>query len=192
MKFTLLVFSFNNLKLFMKKFRLIYKSSFKWRCIDIKISKKEFELIFNKYKGDIYRVAYTYVNNEADALDIVQETAYQAYISRNKIRDKSKVKSWILKIAVNKSIDLIRKRKIILIEDLSTIDKFQAKDKTSMNIFMDNLKSLSLDEKHIITYKVYFEYTFEMVAKELVMPLSTIKSQYYRALEKLKLEEELM
>lgn len=148
--------------------------------------------MFNKYKGDIYRIAYTYVNNEADALDIVQETAYQAYISKNKIRDKSKVKSWVLKIAVNKSIDLIRKRKMVLIEDLSTIDEFQTKDKASISMFMDNLKTLSLDEKNIITYKVYFEYTFEMIAKELVMPVSTIKSQYYRALEKLKLEEELI
>lgn len=120
----------------------------------------------------------------------MQETAYQAYISKNKIRDKSKIKSWILKIAVNKSIDLIRKRKMVLIEELSTIDEFQTKDKTSMSIFMDNLKSLSLDEKTIITYKVYFEYTFEMISKELGMSLSTVKSQYYRALEKLKLEEE--
>ena len=138
----------------MELIRLIYKS-FKWRCIDIKISEREFETIFYKYKGDIYRIAYTYVNNEADALDIVQETAYQAYISRNKIRDKSKIKSWILKIAVNKSIDLIRKRKMILVEDLSIIDGFQTKDKESINMFMDNLKSLSLDEKNIITYKVY-------------------------------------
>ena len=52
--------------------------------------------MLDKYKGDIYRLAYTYVNNEADALDIVQETAYQAYISRGKIRDKSKVKNYTL------------------------------------------------------------------------------------------------
>ena len=177
----------------MRRYYVLYiRALLKWRCIDIKISKKEFEAIFDKYKGDIYRIAYTYVNNEADALDVVQETAYQAYISRNKIRDTSKFKSWILKITVNKSIDLIRKNKMILIEDLSTIDEFQTKDKTSMTMFMDNLQILSLDEKNIITYKVYFQYTFEMIAKELEMPLSTIKSQYYRALEKLKLEEELI
>lgn len=148
--------------------------------------------MFNKYKGDIYRVAYTYVNNEADALDVVQETAYQGYISKDKIRDRSKFKSWILKIAVNKSIDLIRKNKVILIEDLSIVDGFQTKEKTSIGMFMDNLKSLSLDEKNIIIFKVYFEYTFEMISKELAIPLSTVKSQYYRALEKLKLEEELI
>lgn len=75
------------MKLFSLIFRLIYKKIFYRRCIKIKISEKEFEKLFDKYKNDIYRLAYTYVNNQADALDIVQETAYQAYTSKDKIRD---------------------------------------------------------------------------------------------------------
>ncbi|NLV89366.1 MAG: sigma-70 family RNA polymerase sigma factor [Tissierellia bacterium] len=97
----------------------------------MKISTKEFETLFNQYKGDIYRIAYTYVNNEADALDIVQETAYQAYISKDKIRDKTKFKSWLLKIAVNKSKDLLRKNKPILLDDLASLKAHEAKDKDS-------------------------------------------------------------
>ena len=50
-------------------------------------------------------------------MDVVQETAYQAYISKDKVRDISKFKSWLLKIAVNKSKDLIRKNKLVLLED---------------------------------------------------------------------------
>lgn len=148
--------------------------------------------MFKQYKGDIYRIAYTYVNNEADALDIVQETAYQAYISKDKIKDKEKFKSWILKIAVNKAKDLLRKNKLILLEDLSNVNVLQTEDKGSINLFMDNLKTLSLDEKNIIVFKIYFEYTFEIISKELKIPISTIKSKYYRALEKLKLEEGLI
>ncbi|NYB75274.1 sigma-70 family RNA polymerase sigma factor [Sedimentibacter hydroxybenzoicus DSM 7310] len=158
----------------------------------MKISEKEFEALFKQYKNDIYRIAYTYVNNEADALDIVQESAYQAYISKDKIRDKDKFKSWILKIAVNKSKDLLRKNKLISLEDLSNVITMQAEDKESMNIFMDNLKSLSMDEKNVIVLKVYFEYTFEMISDNLKIPESTVKSKYYRALEKLKIEEGLV
>jgi len=68
----------------------------------------------------------------------------------------------------------------------------QAEDKESMNIFMDNLKSLSMDEKNVIVLKVYFEYTFEMISDDLKIPESTVKSKYYRALEKLKIEEGLV
>lgn len=76
------------MKLFLSKIRLIYRRSSKKGCIKIKINDKEFESLFKQYKGDIYRIAYTYVNNEADALDIVQETVYQAYLSRDRIKDK--------------------------------------------------------------------------------------------------------
>lgn len=79
----------------------------------MKISDKEFENLFMKYKNDIYRLAYTYVNNQADALDVVQDTAYQAFISKDRLRDVSKFKSWVLKIASNKAIDLIRKNKTL-------------------------------------------------------------------------------
>ncbi len=155
----------------------------------IKMSTDEFETLFKQYKADIYRIAYTYVNNEADALDVVQETAYQAFISRNKIRDKTKFKSWLLKIAVNKSRDLLRKNKMILFDDLSTVRTMEIKKDESVSMFMDDLKSLSLDEKNIIVLKIYFQYTFEQISEELKLPISTVKSKYYRALEKLKVEE---
>lgn len=148
-------------------------------------------MLFNQYKNDIYRIAYTYVNNEADALDIVQETAYQAYISKDKIRDKNKFKSWILKIAVNKAKDLLRKNKAIILDDLSSIEGWESKEKESINMFMDNLKSLSLDEKNIIVLKIYFEYNFEAISHELKMPVNTVKTKYYRALGKLKIKEGL-
>ena len=156
----------------------------------MKISDKEFENLFMKYKNDIYRLAYTYVNNQADALDVVQDTAYQAFISKDRLRDVSKFKSWVLKIASNKAIDLIRKNKIFLLEDISTSRAIETTDKSSLNMFLDDLKSLSPDEKNIIVYKIFFGYTFEMIEEELKMSVSTVKSKYYRALQKLKQEEE--
>ena len=78
------------------------------------------------------------------------------------------------------------------LDDLSNVITMQAEDKESMNIFMDNLKSLSMDEKNVIVLKVYFEYTFEMISDDLKISVSTVKSRYYRALEKLKIEEGLV
>ncbi|MDR7870127.1 MAG: RNA polymerase sigma factor [Tissierellaceae bacterium] len=180
------------MKLFLPSIRLIYRRSSQWGCIKIKINKNEFEELFNNYKADIYRLAYTFVNNQNDALDIVQETAYQAYISKDKIKDKSRFKSWILTIAVNKSKDFLKKNKPILVDDLTLLDMNQIDDKENLSMFIDDLKSLSIDEKNIIVLKVYFEYTFEMISEELKTSISTVKSRYYRALEKLKLEEELI
>ena len=124
-------------------------------------------------------------------MDVVQETAYQAYVSKDKIRDISKFKSWILKIAVNKSKDLIRKNKLVLLDDLSSFETLEVKNKDNLGMFLEYLKTLSLEEKNIIVLKVYFEYTFEMIAQDVKVPINTVKSRYYRALEKLKDEEVL-
>ena len=78
------------------------------------MSTDEFETLFKQYKTDIYRIAYTYVNNEADALDVVQETAYQAFISRNKIRDKTKFKSWLLKLQLTSQGTYLEKQDDII------------------------------------------------------------------------------
>ena len=51
--------------------------------------------------------------------------------------------------------------------------RLETREKESINMFMDNLKTLSLDEKNIIVLKIYFEYTFEIISKELKMPISS-------------------
>ena len=124
-------------------------------------------------------------------MDIVQETAYQAYISKDNLREIKKFKPWVSKIAVNKSKDLIRKNKLVLLEDVSYFDTLEVGKKDSLVVFLEYLKTLSIDEKNIIVLKVYFEYTFEMIAQEVKAPINTVKSRYYRALEKLKGEEDL-
>ena len=78
---------------------------------------------------------------------------------------------------------------MILFDDLSTVRTMEIKKDESVSMFMDDLKSLSLDEKNIIVLKIYFQYTFEQISEELKLPISTVKSKYYRALEKLKVEE---
>lgn len=68
----------------------------------------------------------------------------------------------------------------------------KTEDKENLVMFMDGLKNLSMDEKNIIVLKIYFEYTFEIISHDLNIPINTVKSKYYRALEKLKVEEELV
>ncbi|WP_328109986.1 sigma factor [Peribacillus frigoritolerans] len=45
----------------------------------IRGNKKAFEQLIKQHYERIYRTAYLYVHNEEDALDVVQETTYQAY-----------------------------------------------------------------------------------------------------------------
>ena len=58
-----------------------------------------------------YRLAFRYVANEADALDIVQESAYKAIQNVDKLDDLTMVHPWIYRIVINTSISFLRKQK---------------------------------------------------------------------------------
>ena len=68
------------------------------------------QVLIEKYDR-LYRLAYSYVYNEDDALDIVQESACKAICQCNSLKDPSKLYSWICRIVVNTTMDLLRSRK---------------------------------------------------------------------------------
>ena len=64
--------------------------------------------IYDKYKNDVYRMAFAYCKNSADAEDIMQETFIKLFTSNIIFEDESKRKSWLLKVTVNKCRDMFR------------------------------------------------------------------------------------
>ena len=78
---------------------------------------KAFEKLIEHYKEYLYKTAYLYVKNGADALDIVGETIYKSFIGRKKFKDYSFFKTWITRILINNAIDLLKKKK-----KLSSVD----------------------------------------------------------------------
>ncbi len=72
---------------------------------------KAFLKIFQTYEEELYKIAYLYVKNEEDALDIIQETAYRSFKNFKSLKNSEYLKTCLTKITINCSIDYIRKRK---------------------------------------------------------------------------------
>lgn len=70
--------------------------------------EKAFEYLMNISKEGLYRIAFAYAKNEQDALDILQETVYKAYISIYKLKEPKYFKTWISKILINNAINFIK------------------------------------------------------------------------------------
>ncbi|WP_331000808.1 RNA polymerase sigma factor [Radiobacillus kanasensis] len=147
---------------------------------------KAFLKLFQKYEKDIYRVAYVYVKNSNDALDVVQETAYKAFKNIHTLQEEKYTKSWLIKISIRNSIDLIRKNKNIvpLYRDSTDIPQKEDVDLTLSLSLQDLLHKLNETEKTIILFKYYGGYSFKEIAELENLPLGTVKSILYRALEK--------
>jgi RNA polymerase sigma factor (sigma-70 family) len=70
----------------------------------------EIEKIYNEYKKLVYNLALQYVQNPEDAEEITQDVFLSIYQSMDGFREESKLSTWIYRITINKSIDLINKR----------------------------------------------------------------------------------
>ena len=64
--------------------------------------------IYNKYSNAVYRMAFAYCKNKADAEDIMQEVFIRRFSVDIVFEDEAKEKSWLLKVTVNKCRDMFR------------------------------------------------------------------------------------
>lgn len=148
--------------------------------------KKAFIKLFELCEEEIYRMAFIYVKNKQDALDIVQETAYRSFKCISNLKEPQYFKTWLIKIAINNSLELIRNR-----QNKVFINKTQEIYKNDKDIVLtvflrELIETLNEEEKSVILLRFYYEYSLKEVSNILKFPLGTVKTILYRALKKLR------
>lgn len=73
--------------------------------------RAEFARLVETYSGVIYRLAVKMLANEQDAEDVLQETFIKAYKHLDNFNGRSKLSTWLYRIASNEALMLLRKRK---------------------------------------------------------------------------------
>ncbi|MDQ7096394.1 sigma-70 family RNA polymerase sigma factor [Desulfosporosinus sp. PR] len=153
------------------------------------ILKKQVADYILKEKEKHYRLAFSYVKNVDDALDIVQESIYKALSSMDSLKEPSHIKTWFYRIVVNTALDFLRKRKKVMIVDnvaltgydSGTVDNYQDFD------LQKALEDLPEKYRSIIILRYFEDLKIEEVAEILNSNVNTVKTQLYKALEKLRL-----
>lgn len=150
------------------------------------------EALLENYER-LYRFAYSYVSNEQDAMDIVQEAAYKAIRSCETLKNEKYTVSWLFTIVRNLALDVQEKRKREqpgLIEDyLENKEEFivQTQDDCGTEL-SEALKVLEEKERTIIVLRFFEDKKLNEIAEIMGENINTIKSRLYRALQKLKIE----
>lgn len=133
-----------------------------------------------------YRLAYSYVHNEDDAMDIVQEGAYKAILHADALRKEEFAGTWIYRIMMNEAVNFVRKNRrdyTEVEEDMATVeDRYQDFD------LRKAIDALPEEERAIIILRFFEDLTIEQVAQVLQKNVSTVKSRLYRILDKLKID----
>ncbi len=150
--------------------------------------EEEAERILLKNYESYYRLAYSYVKNEQDALDIVQESAYRIIKECRKLREETYLSTWIYRIVINASIDFLRKQKgegVSLDQvEIPHEDRYEEED------YLELLSSLEEKDRAIVILKYVEEWKLDEIAEIMEMNVNTVKARLYRALKKLKIELE--
>ncbi len=78
----------------------------------IKGDQQIFRKLIEQYGVSLTRLCRGFLHNDEDARDIVQDTFIEVYESIANFRADSKFSTWIYRIAVNKSLNLLRKNRL--------------------------------------------------------------------------------
>lgn len=165
-----------------------------YRLLDLvtkaqKGNDKAFLVLFQEFEQDIYRMAFIYVKNQDDALDVVQETAYRSFKSIKNLKEPKYFKTWLIKIAMRCSLDLLRKQKKIvqLKPEVEKDISSELNENIELEISVrDLIEQLNEDEKSVVILRFYEGLTFKEISEALHIPLGTSKTILYRALNKLR------
>ncbi len=76
----------------------------------VKGDEASFKTLFDLYKDKVFNTSIGFLANESDAEDIAQEVFIEVFRSIKSFEGKSKLSTWIYRITVTKSLDLIRRK----------------------------------------------------------------------------------
>lgn len=137
-------------------------------------------------------MAFVYMKNEHDAVDVVQETILRAYEKMNTLKEPAYFKTWLIKIVINTCLSKLKRAEKVIHIDEKQLASLQVRPSDiSLKLTVQNLiEELSNEEKNVILLHFFQGYTFKETSELLEMPLGTAKSICYRALNKLRIQIE--
>ena len=143
----------------------------------------DFDNIYEEYFDRVYYKVLSVVKNDDDAEDICQETFISVYKNLSKFREESNIYTWIYRIAINKTYDFFKKRKLEFEINDYVLSLPEDVNFDTKVILEEKLKLISEKEKEIVVLKDIYGYKLKEIAEMKDMNLSTVKSVYYKALK---------
>ncbi len=144
-------------------------------------------ITYNQNK--FYRLAYSYVKNQEDALDVVGNAVCKALEKYESIKNEDAIKTWFYRILVNESLQVLNNRKKRGLVSDERILEIQS-DEKGFEVYDDlygQIELLEKDVQSIIKLRYFEELSLDEISEIMSMNLSTVKSKLYRALETLKI-----
>ena len=160
--------------------------------------EKAFARLLSRYKDTIYFMLLKMLNNRSDAEDLTLEAFGKAFKNLHQYSPTYAFSTWLFKIASNNCIDFLRKKKGIIISlendgdqmEISETARVKSKDLNPEERLIRKQKAILLRKvvrrlkphyQTLVELRYFNELSYEEIAKELHLPLGTVKAQLFRA-----------
>ena len=134
-----------------------------------------------------YRLAFSYVHNQEDALDIVQNAICKALEHYGSLKNEQAVRTWFYRILVNESLLFLKKQEKFLSNEEEAADiPYDEKGYETVDDLYDHIAQLDPVVQSIIKLRFFEELPLKDIAEVTNMNLNTVKAKLYRGLKLLK------
>jgi len=160
--------------------------------------KAAFDILVQKYQSKIIQLAYRYVHDQDEAMDVAQEAFIKAYKALGRFRGDSAFYTWIYRIAINTAKNyLVASSRRPPRADIDAVDAEQYDSATGLKeyatpermLLRDEIKetiagaieNLPDDLRTAITLRELEGMSYEEIAQAMECPIGTVRSRIFRA-----------
>ena len=146
------------------------------------------QLIMNQ-RDDYYRLALTYMGNENDAMDAMEEMIVSLYMNIHQLQKEAAFYSWSKTILVNGCKQMLKKRqKIVLLDEWEP-------EKSGHDPYLQSEQQMEIQEmlmfvneyqKEAIQLKYFHDLDYETIATLTNVSVGTVKSRVFQGLKKIR------
>ncbi len=140
----------------------------------------------------LYRHIHRMVGNREDAQDILQDVLFLIFRKLHTFRGDASMKTWVFRIASNRTIDFIRQSRRRPTEALdekishSESPLIFTQKQAQLDALSHALAKLPAEQRQIVILKEINGLTFREIAEILRIPENTAKTRMYTGLKKLR------
>lgn len=167
-------------------------------------NQKAFRHLVEQHQQQVFNTCVGFLHHEADAEDIAQEVFIEVHRNIHKFKGDSKLSTWLYRIAVNKSLDFIRKKKRQkrsgFFQAIFGFDQIPEPVETSKGmlpgisiddqdrgrVLFQAIESLSENQRIAFTLHKIEGLSYQEVTEVMDVSLSSVESLMHRAKKNLK------
>ena len=149
----------------------------------MKGNKESFGILIKNNKEYLYKMAFLYVKDEQDALEVIHETVYRGFLNIEKLKKAKFFNTWITRILINVSIDFLKKNgKNEMLDESTPIRKEKCEISTEEKLDLYNAIDLLNDNYKTVIIMMYFnDMKIKDISKVMETPENTVKTYLRRA-----------